>query len=158
MKFDVAGTVQRAFAAVIAEAPPTTFPARRYVWVGAVILEGACEEFIAHGVTVTQGLPGALGIAEQVRDWSVWSIQFGLTVVRCVPVDEDGQPLDPAEATAMGLTALEDAGALMRYTLAAEADGTLLPHCDAVVIGPVVWGGPFGGTVGTTLLVTAQLG
>lgn len=154
--FDVAGTVQTAFAAVQAAAPPSAFPARRYVWAGDLAFD--CDQFVAHGVTITQGIPGAPGQIEEVREWSVWSVQFGLTVVRCVPVDDDGEPIDTAAATALGLMALEDAGALMRYTLAAYNAGALLPGCSSVVLGPVVWGGPLGGVVGTTLLVNAQLG
>lgn len=155
--FDIAALVSGALAAIVTEAPATTWPDRQFVWAGDLSFD--CEEFVAHGVQITQGLPGAASSAtDPVRQYTSWAVQFGLTVVRCVPVDDDGQPSDAVSYAALGLKALEDGGALLRYAISAHRKGVFIPTCDAVMIGPVQWGGPLGGVIGTTLLVTAQIG
>lgn len=156
MNFDLVALVQGAFDAIIKEAPTGTWPDRRFVWAGDLVFD--CDQFAAHGIQVTQGLPGGqASAADPVRQYTAWALQFGLTVVRCVATDEDGQPANVADASAVGTQALADGGALLRYAISAHQKGLFIPTCDVVMIGPVQWGGPLGGLIGTTLLVTAQI-
>lgn len=156
MNFDLVDLVDGALVALVAEAPSGTFPDRQFVWAGNVVFD--CESLVAHGVQVTQTIPGQSAPLDKVRQWTAWSLEFGFTVVRCVPTDPNGFPLDPTESTNVGGVALSDAGALLRYTTSALLGGRLLGACEAATIGPVQWGGPNGGMIGTTLRVTAQIG
>ena len=74
--------------------------------------------------------------------------QFNVTLVRCLDVEE---PLSLRDLQCQGRDSLDDAGALLRAALDAFNDGSLFPGCEDAQIGPVVWLGPKGAVLGTTL-------
>lgn len=157
MNFDTVALAQGVFDAMVAQlAADATFvmPTRRYIATGDVAYD--CNEFIVHGVRIFQGFPG-LQLPQRTLDSSVWSLELGVSVVRCVPVPSASAVPSAEALDASGKASLADGGALMRAAVGARKAGVLLAPCSDVEIGPVTYGVPQGGLVGVTLTMTAQL-
>lgn len=158
MNYDIVALATSVMTSMLVDlAADTTFviPSRQYVAAGEVAFD--CEELVVHGVRISPGLGGLAGLV-RTREDVTYSIELGVTVVRCVPVPAtQNYGLDTTTLNNSGKTILGDGGALLRAALSAWQRGALLPRCQDVIIGPVSWAGPGGGLVGTTLTLHAQL-
>jgi hypothetical protein len=158
VNYDIVALAQGVMTAMLVDlAADSTFviPSRQYLTAGEVAFD--CEELVVHGVRISAGLGGLAGMT-RTREDVTFSIELGVTVVRCVPIPQTmNYGLDPVTLNNSGKLILGDGGALLRAALSAWQRGALLPPCQNLIIGPVNWTGPGGGVIGSTLTLHAQM-
>lgn len=156
MAFDIGATAQRILDALVAQLRENddTFdvPEWRYV-MGASEVAFDQEQFV---VTASIVYPGSVGQQHPGRytDATLFVAQYDATLVRCIDVD---LPLSLTEMECQGRAALDDGEALLAAAIDAHDNGSLVPGCTNVQIGPLAWQGPRGAVVGTTLTIIPML-
>lgn len=136
-------------------------PERQYVSDGSIAID--CEQLTVTIVQVYRGLPGEIQTDPMGprRCATVSSFECAIILVRCVPTLKEssaGQIVFPTvhELDSSAQTILQDGAILWRGLMAAWAEGTLVPGCDQLALGPMISLGPEGGFAGWTVSLEAQ--
>lgn len=135
------------------QSPAIGLPERRYVTIGTPAID--CEQVTVAVPSLFTGLPGNAYVGPLVPGVTS-AVEFGVSIMRCVPTGESGNPPRPADIETKTEELLTDAKILREAVFAAKRDGTF-GSCNDVVIAECVAIGPEGGFGGWNQLVRVGL-
>jgi hypothetical protein len=153
--FDLAEDIQQAITTAFAAAS-VDLPARQYIADGSVAED--CGQFTIEFTQLFAGSSGAQQVGPARFPIVIFTAEFNVQIIRCVPTMEEGtgRAPSPADLIAAAKQMLTDAWVLWNGIVTGHESGPL-QKCSNISLGPLTPIGPDGGLGGVTLKIGVQV-